>query len=118
MDTQTQLKDHEKRIRVLDAFMQGEIERHNSITATFERIEADLSSAALSIQTSSEKMIEAIEKRFASKNDLELLKNSLESDLKFQASEGKWKSRFVGAISSVATAVILMAIGALLNLKS
>lgn len=114
MDTTTQLKDHEKRLRPLEAFMNGEKERHDGISRTFERIESDLKNAVQAFQNSSDKLIEAVEKRFASKTDLQLLKQGLENDLKMQASEGKWKARFIAVASSVMTFVIVGLIGLLL----
>ena len=114
MEVSTQLKDHEKRLRVVEAFMNADEQRSKGVAATFERIEKDLRAAAESFNESSGKLIDAIEKRFASKNDLELVKKDLQNDMRLQASEGKWKARFIGASSSILTAIVLLIIGLLL----
>ena len=114
MEVSTQLKDHEKRLRVVEAFMNADEQRSKGVASTFERIEKDLRRAADSFTESSEKLIKAVEERFASKNELEIVKKDLQNDMKLQASEGKWKARFIAASSSILTAIVLLIIGLLL----
>jgi len=114
MELTAQVKDHEKRLRLVEAFMNSDGEKNKNVEKTFERMERELKLALDNFSLASKELLEAVEKRFASKTDLALLRQGLENDMKMQASEGKWKSRFVAATSSVLTAVVLMIIGLLL----
>jgi len=114
MDMPTQVKDHEKRLRVVEAFMNSDGEKNKNVEKTFERMEHELKVALEAFSLASKELLEAVEKRFASKTDLDLLKQGLKNDLRLQESEGKWKARFVGASSSVVTALILLILGLLI----
>lgn len=112
------LLDHEKRLQEVEKTKAVDELVHKNITETLEVFKNDMRETFIEFKDGVNELKNAIETRFATKNDLELLKKDFDSKIEKRDAErdaeGPWKTRFIALMTSIATFVIITVLALIL----